>query len=236
MSQIKMNKSILLYLLAAYSITITLYSYSYFTDLSCQNLSKDQNIIIQDKNSSLRKSFKKPKIFCMILTTKNNLKNKAKVIFDLWASQCDGYRFISMMPDSANKFTATDTFKELKYEDLFDVLQPVELKEDIYKKLTHKVYAGFRHVYNNHQDYDWYLKADDDTVVFFDNLRQFLTDKDKNAPITYGYNINLDVPMGYHSGGAGYLLSKESLSRLGKKLNEDFKFCPDNGVEGKLIN
>ena len=41
--------------------------------------------------------------------------------------------------------------------------------------------------------------------------------------------------MGYHSGGAGYLLSKESLSRLGKKLNEDFKFCPDSGVEGKIM-
>ena len=230
-----MNKSVF-YLLAAYSITITLYAnYSnLLTNLSCQDVMKEQNINIRENYSTLKKNMK-PKIFCMILTTKNNLKNKAKVIFDLWASQCDGYRFISMIPETANKFTgADDTFKELKYEDLFDVLQPVELKEDVYKKLTHKVYAGFRHVYNNHQDYDWFLKADDDTVIFFENLRQFLSDKDKNSPITYGYNINLDVPMGYHSGGAGYLLSKESLSRLGKKLNEDFKFCPDNGVEGEI--
>ena len=48
-------------------------------------------------------------------------------------------------------------------------------------------------------------------------------------PITYGYTIKLEVPNGYHSGGAGYILSKESLNRIGSKLSNDFKFCPNSG-------
>ena len=63
------------------------------------------------------------------------------------------------------------------------------------------------------------------------NLRAFLRDKNPNLPITYGYNFKIIVQKGYHSSGAGYLLSRESLNRLGSRLNKNFNSCPNTGIE-----
>ncbi len=75
------------------------------------------------------------------------------------------------------------------------------------------------------------MKADEDTFIFVNNLRNFLKSKNPNEPVTFGYDYRVYVDSGYHSGGAGYILSKESLLRLGSKLNEDFAFCPNSGSE-----
>ncbi len=86
-----------------------------------------------------------------------------------------------------------------------------------------------KHVYNKYGYYDWYLKADDDTFIFVDNLREFIeknNDKhDKNGRM-YGYKFKLFVKNGYMSGGAGYLLNKKALSKLGSKLDKNIMYCP----------
>lgn len=41
--------------------------------------------------------------------------------------------------------------------------------------------------------------------------------------------INLFKIFIFWSTGAGYVLSNESLSRIGSKLSTDFKFCPNSG-------
>ena len=56
-------------------------------------------------------------------------------------------------------------------------------------------------VFDKFNDYDWYLKADDDTYIFMDNLRDFLKTKNSSSPVTFGYDFKTDVPYGYHSGG-----------------------------------
>jgi glycoprotein-N-acetylgalactosamine 3-beta-galactosyltransferase len=66
----------------------------------------------------------------------------------------------------------------------------------------------FADTYKYNNKYDWYLKADDDTFVFVDNLRLFLNDKNPNLPVDYGYDFKVKVEGGYHSGGGGYVLSK----------------------------
>ena len=52
-----------------------------------------------------------------------------------------------------------------------------------------------------------------------DNLREFISDKNASLPVTYGHDFKPYVEKGFHSGGAGYLLSKEAFQRFGKKLN-----------------
>jgi hypothetical protein len=121
-----------------------------------------------------------------------------------------------------------------------DILQPPGLGtivEDSYKKLTDKIYLTLKHLYNTtkYNDHDWYLKADDDTFIFVDNLREFVAQKSPRAPQTFGYDFKVIVDNGYHSGGGGYLLSHESFSRLGAQLFNNYTVCPNTGTEGKFL-
>jgi hypothetical protein len=81
--------------------------------------------------------------------------------------------------------------------DNMNLFQPPNYTIDRYNKLTDKIYKSFKYLYNNYNDYDWYLKADDDTYVFVDNLRKFLSNKNRSDPITYGYDFNCYVDKGY---------------------------------------
>lgn len=191
-----------------------------------------------------------PKIFCIILTSKANLDLKAKVIYDTWATKCDNFKFVTLIPEHLQKrlkeydpntinFKVKNdriSFSDDNYEPFYQSLvQPPGLVEDIYTKLTDKVYLTFKHFVKKYDNYDWYLKADDDSFVFVDNLRKFLSDKNSTEPVTYGYDIKRYVPMGYHSGGGGYVLSNEAFKRIGNKLNEDYKFCPNSGFEDRDV-
>ena len=175
---------VLLLLLVSYLLLTSFYSY-----LNLGNSILNLNIMYSKRREI--------KIFCLILTTQTNLKSKAKIIFDSWARKCDEHRFVAMLPQ---KQMLTNVSHEIKYENLFDVLQPSELQQDSYGQLTHKVYAAFRHVFNRFPDFDWYLKADDDSFMLMDNMRQFLANKNQSQPITYGYNMKILVDKGYHSG------------------------------------
>jgi hypothetical protein len=45
-----------------------------------------------------------------------------------------------------------------------------------------------------------YSKADDDTYISVENLKAFLSTKNPEAPVTYGYDFKTIVDYGYHSG------------------------------------
>jgi glycoprotein-N-acetylgalactosamine 3-beta-galactosyltransferase len=50
-----------------------------------------------------------------------------------------------------------------------------------------KTKEAFKYVYKKHlNEYDWFMKADDDTYVIVENLRYFLHDKDPKSPTYYG--------------------------------------------------
>ena len=150
---------------------------------------------------------KKIRIFCMILTHSGNLNTRAKAVLEAWAIKCDKYRFISVIPDEwlkdAKKNISNDTKLngfELDYNNI-SFLQPMNYTVDRYNKLTDKMFQTFKYLYKNYNDYDFYLKADDDTFVFVDNLRTFLSDKNRTLPTTFGYDFHCYVDRGYHSGG-----------------------------------
>ena len=178
-------------------------------------------------------SKKEARIFCMILTSVKSLKKeKPRAVYETWGKKCDKIKFISKMPDeilSQNQNVSNKYGIELDYG--FDLLQPPGLENDTYRKLTDKVLLTYKYLYNKYGYYDWYLKADDDSFVFVDNLRKFVADKNASMPVTYGYDFKVKVENGYHSGGGGYLLSRETLHRLGSSLNKNITFCKNTGVE-----
>ena len=81
---------------------------------------------------------------------------------------------------------------------------------DGYSRLWGKVKSIWKILGERHlDDFDWFLKADDDTFIVVDNLRRFVESRNPRTPIWYGAKLkNPKVKDGYQSGGAGYILSK----------------------------
>ena len=117
----------------------------------------------------------------MIITNEKNL-DKALDFFPIWTSSCDNHVFISLISDS--NFTGclnkVGGRRSVKYKDQINVFQPAHFYNDTWKELTTKVYKGFMDVYQHHPGYKWYLKAELDTFIFMENLRDFLSDKTHN--------------------------------------------------------
>lgn len=144
----------------------------------------------------------------MILTSTKNVHTKGVIVMDAWAKNCDNFKLVALLPSNRTSNSSTTdepknnisntTLNHLnnnhkKYEIKLDesdyLLQPPGLVNDTYDRLTDKVFLTYKYLYTNYGDYDWYLKADDDTFVFMENLRRFLADKDSSKPVTFGYVI-----------------------------------------------
>ena len=79
-----------------------------------------------------------------------------------------------------------------------------------YEFLWPKTRAAFKFIYENHlTDVDWFYKADDDTYVIMENLRQFLSKY--NSTKTHFFGRRLISKQNYHSGGAGYAFTRKVL-------------------------
>ena len=143
---------------------------------------------------------------------------------DTWAKDCDKYFFIKMLTLEASNVSIED-YKTIP------VLQPAQLAVEDYKALTSKVYLTIKDVYKRYNNYDWYLKADDDTIIFMDNLKMLLKDKNQNDLSTMGFNIFETFGGTYRSGGAGYILSNGAMKAIGAKLHEKTRFCRNTGTE-----
>lgn len=162
-----------------------------------------------------------------------------KILFQ--AKKCDNFKFISYIPKNFTSFQNNNSNDDLYYDKetdmkenyIYNILQPPGLNETLneYDKLTDKIFLTFKYLYSKYNNYDWYLKADDDTWIFVDNLRNFLSEKNEKSPVTFGYNFKVLVESGYHSGGGGYVLSNEAFNRLGYALNHNYSYCKNTGIE-----
>jgi Fringe-like len=153
------------------------------------------------------------RILCWVLTFPYNHATKAKAVRDTWGRRCNKLVFISSFPD----------------DDLGEVLL-VNVTEE-HRFLWGKTKHGLIQVYENYgKEYDWFLKADDDTWIFMENLRHFLYSYSPEMPIYFGCKLKRYVPQGYMS-GSGYVLSREAVRRFNEiALKDDIKCW--NGTEG----
>ncbi|XP_061387667.1 glycoprotein-N-acetylgalactosamine 3-beta-galactosyltransferase 1-like [Musca vetustissima] len=143
------------------------------------------------------KLYDEVKVLCWILTGPANHKKKAIHVKNTWGSRCNKLIFMSSEED----------------EELGAVKLPGvgEGRGQLWKKTR----EAFKYIYENYIDeYDWFLKADDDTYVIVENLRLFLYPMSSEAPVYFGCKFKPHVRQGYMSGGAGYVLSRTAVKRF----------------------
>ena len=142
-----------------------------------------------------------------------SLTKRAKSVKDTWGKRCDMLLFFSSKADS--RFPAIGLNVREGRNRLFD-----------------KTRASLRYIYQHHlHDADWFLKADDDTYVIVENLRNFLSKLNPSDPHYIGRMFTTHG--GYNTGGAGYVFSRETLRIFKKALDEGG--CPRGGGEDTFV-
>ena len=141
-----------------------------------------------------------------------NLMPKALHVKNTWGSRCDHTLYMSSV-ENVN-FPAVGLNVREGRDALWD-----------------KTRAAFKYIYDHNftRNFDWFLKADDDTYVIIENLKYFLRDKNSSEPIYYGHHFVPYVRNGYMSGGAGYVLSRHAVEKIVTVGLKDQRRCPRRG-------
>ncbi|XP_046568816.1 glycoprotein-N-acetylgalactosamine 3-beta-galactosyltransferase 1-A-like isoform X2 [Haliotis rubra] len=155
------------------------------------------------------------RILCWILTQPKNLKNRTLAVKETWGGDCDITLYFSSVTDK--QFPTIG-------------LGIPEKRRNLVKK----VIAALKYIDKFYSDEaDWFLKADDDTFVVVENLRHFLKTKDPDAPVYYGCKLE-GKRLHYHSGGGGYVMSRNILRKFVQNINKSTD-CRMQGAEDAAI-
>lgn len=193
-------------------ITVLIIKYLQYDELLQQTTRPIYETVHQPTSVSTVDLNEQVRILCWVLTFPFNHHTKAAAVKDTWGKRCNKLVFIS-----------TD------FDDNLDVLL-VNVTEDR-RHLWGKTRDGLKQVYENYgDDYDWFLKADDDTWIFTENLRHFLYAYSPEMPIYFGCKLKSYIEQGYMS-GSGYVLSREAVRRFYTDALTDGVKCY-NGTEG----
>ncbi|XP_059489322.1 glycoprotein-N-acetylgalactosamine 3-beta-galactosyltransferase 1-like isoform X2 [Neocloeon triangulifer] len=162
------------------------------------NSSLAKELLLEMEEIEARKMSEDVRVLCWVMTSPENHEEKAVHVKATWGRHCNKLIFISDEDD--------ESLPALK-------LPGVRPGRD---GLWSKTVAAFKYVHENCSDeYDWVLKADDDTYVVVENLRKMLLPYSPKDPLYFGFRIkNPNMPEGYMSGGAGFVLSKEAVRRV----------------------
>ncbi|XP_060085329.1 glycoprotein-N-acetylgalactosamine 3-beta-galactosyltransferase 1-like [Ylistrum balloti] len=158
--------------------------------------------------------FHKVKVLCFILTTEGKLGGKVQIVNNTWARRCNKVLYVLCTKRESPDLLSTCSVGESKYH------------------LTGKVRFAIRHSYEHYiQNYDWFLKADDDTYVIMENLRYLLSNYPTNKAGYLGYHFKVHMNQGYMSGGAGYVINRQALRQVVEQGFQQNGCLEDGGDE-----
>ena len=138
------------------------------------------------------------RILCVILTSPDNHLTKAVHVEATWGQRC--HKMIFLTDTSSDQLPHNLTFIQL---------EDVRGRE----KLWYKVQLGMKEVWRRYKDdFDYLLKADDDTFIVMNNLISLLQSKQEDDFIL-GHNQKVDG-VSYHSGGSGYVMTHGAVKTI----------------------
>ncbi|XP_030377723.1 glycoprotein-N-acetylgalactosamine 3-beta-galactosyltransferase 1-like [Scaptodrosophila lebanonensis] len=162
----------------------------------------------QQKAAALgTKLFNETRVLCMVLTNPQMHKNRALHVKRTWGTRCNKLLFMS-----------TKVEKDLP-------IVALNVTEG-YSQRWGKTRESFQYVYKNYfNEYDWFLKVDDDTFVVMENLRAFLYAYTPTVPVYFGSKFRSKNKIAYMSSGAGYVLSKMALKLFATRAYGNGRLC-----------
>lgn len=130
------------------------------------------------------------------MTSQLTIGSRVAAVNATWARRCDRHFYVLKTEEKASDIINTP-FEETR------------------NNIVHKIKFALTHIQVNHNgEFDWLIKADDDTYVIIENLKFLLQKHDSKLPGYLGFHFNKFVASGYMSGGAGYVISNSGLQRL----------------------
>lgn len=164
----------------------------------------DEVHIIENRTLAT-KLYQDVRILCCVFTTPKNHRNRAFPVSQTWGKRCNKLIFMSTKRDRT--------------------LDAVAMNVTTEKTPWAKTKYALQFIYQRYRnDYDWFLKADDETFVILENLRFFLYAYSTNDPIYFGYKMNRPefVKHGYNGGGGGsYIFSQTALYRFVNEMSNN---------------
>ncbi|GMR58492.1 hypothetical protein PMAYCL1PPCAC_28687 [Pristionchus mayeri] len=160
----------------------------------------------------------KGEIFCWVLTSEKYHDTRALAVNETWLRRCDHGVFFTNAPFEREK--------KIPYRTVFAGIL------DSYENLFYKSRYAFYYISEIMKaDFDWFVKADDDTYLIVENLRAYLRTLDPSLPYYVGYRMKPYLENGYNGGGAGYVLSKKALELFAREAYVNETICPDDIYE-----
>lgn len=140
------------------------------------------------------------RVLCWVMTHPANHETRARAILHTWGPRCDRLLFMSSAADPVLQTV------------VLSLSGANETREDLWRKTS----AAYRYVHEHHAgEYDWVLRADDDTYVIVENLRHLLLGRSADEPLAFGCRFRLpNEDLLYFSGGAGIVMSRRAVQLL----------------------
>eukprot|EP00053_Salpingoeca_punica_P014568 m.132659 g.132659 ORF g.132659 m.132659 type:complete len:538 (-) comp16491_c0_seq1:636-2249(-) len=146
-----------------------------------------------------KKQGKGGRLLCWVMTHNKNHNTKAMAIKNTWGAGCNTLLFMTNEEHDALNTVVLDLGRK-------------ESRETLWRKSI----KAWMYVYSNYIDqYDWFMRADDDTYVMMDNLREFLDGYNASTPHYFGKRMVVNNVQ-FYSGGSTNILSYEALRWLGQ--------------------
>ena len=156
-------------------------------------------------------------MFVGIMSTRKNLQTRGMAAVDTWIPSINGdVKFFCAGNSSISDSSVIDL--------------PLKEEEDTYPP-QRKSFMMLHYMYENLTDnYEWFIRADDDVYIVGDKLIAFLASLDSGVLYYIGQaafgrkhekgKLGLSQDMPYCMGGPGVILSRSTLATLGPHIDE----------------
>ncbi|XP_076469497.1 glycoprotein-N-acetylgalactosamine 3-beta-galactosyltransferase 1-like [Babylonia areolata] len=167
----------------------------------------DPTLMIDDSAARALKA--RARVLCWLPSTRKRMERAGQAVNDTWVTRCDGHVFFV-----EGQWGPGAGAGQVEGQRPWDVVT-LDVPTGRFSLLTNKVFKALEHLYQHHlNQYDWFLKGDDDVYVVMENLRYLLDQHDPRTPVYLGHLFKQYHPQGYMSGGASYVLSREALKMM----------------------